>query len=308
MTDAEIERVCQIFEIPKVASGMLDFFFEPDEIDLIQKMAGRTFSADEIGRDYAGREYHRGIISKTDESGETFRLNDFYYFLDVFAVGRTEKYQTLPLEVRQRLDDWYFDAYVDSLDREADVPTTDRVLPLEEMLEKIDSDDRPIYLNYCDCRTLRGACDFPTHTCITYKNGINSFVDRGLSEKIDKERAKEIVRETDRAGLMHTSAMGGICNCCGDCCYLFRAQKRLGSEGKWPASAHIVALDASKCISCGKCIKRCHFGIFSRKNGTVGCDTSDCVGCGLCVNTCPKGALTLVPRSAEEHKDRRGGA
>ena len=297
MTDAELDRVCQIFDIPEAASGLLTFFFEPEELDLIIRLEGKTFSRDEIGRQFAEREYHRGVISKTDESGEIFRLNNFYYFLDVFAVSRREKYQTLAMDIRRRLDDWYFDAYVKTLDRDAEAPTSDKVLPLQEMLDKIDSDDRPVYLNYCDCRSLTGECGLPTHTCITYKNGINSFVDRGLSEEIDKERAKEIIRETDKAGLMHTSAMGGICNCCGDCCYLFRAQKELGSTGKWPASDYIVEFDASNCIACGKCIRRCHFGIFKKENEAVVCDTSDCVGCGLCVNTCPKGALTLISRT-----------
>lgn len=297
MTDAETDKVCQIFDIPEAASGLLSFFFEPEELDFIINMSGKTFSADEIGRSFAVREYHRGVISKTDESGEIFRLNNFYYFLDVFAVGRRDKYQTLPMDIRRKLDNWYFDAYVKTLDRDAEVPTSDKVLPLQEMLDKIDSDDRPVYLNYCDCRSLTGECDLPTHTCITYKNGINSFVDRGLSEEIDKERAKEIIRETDKAGLMHTSAMGGICNCCGDCCYLFRAQKELGSTGIWPASDYIVELDAAKCIACGKCIRRCHFGVFHKENEAVLCRPSDCVGCGLCVNTCPKGALTLVARN-----------
>ena len=297
MTDAELDRVCQIFDIPEAASGLLTFFFEPEELDLIIRLEGKIFSRDEIGRQFAEREYHRGVISKTDESGEIFRINNFYYFLDVFAVSRREKYQTLAMDIRCRLDDWYFDAYVKTLDRDAEAPTSDKVLPLQEMLDKIDSDDRPVYLNYCDCRSLTGECGLPTHTCITYKNGINSFVDRGLSEEIDKERAKEIIRETDKAGLMHTSAMGGICNCCGDCCYLFRAQKELGSTGKWPASDYIVEFDASSCIACGKCIRRCHFGIFKKENEAVVCDTSDCVGCGLCVNTCPKGALTLISRT-----------
>ncbi|MCR5792855.1 MAG: 4Fe-4S binding protein [Lachnospiraceae bacterium] len=299
MTKAEQDRICQVFGIPDVAADLLDFFFEPKELEFILKMGGKPFSAEDIGEVFAKREYTRGLISKTDDSGETFRLNNFYYFLDVFAVGRRAEYQTLSTKVRRKLDDWYFTAYVDTLNKDEEAPTTDKVLPLKEMLEKIDSDNRPVYLNYCDCRTLSGECGLPTRTCITYKNGINTFVDRGLSEEIDKERAKEIVRETDQAGLMHTSAMGGICNCCGDCCYLFRAQKVLGSTGRWPASDYIVELNASECVSCGKCIGRCHFEVFKKENGKVKCNTTDCVGCGLCVNTCPKGALKLIQRGTK---------
>ncbi|MBQ6570644.1 MAG: 4Fe-4S dicluster domain-containing protein [Clostridia bacterium] len=300
MTDAQIKKVCQNFEIPAQAVGLLDFFFEPEELDLILNNGGKTFTAKEIGSDFAARQYCRGVISKTDETGKTYRLNTFYYFLDVFAVGRREKYQTLPTDTRRKLDDWYFDAYMQTLDSSSDAPTSDKVLPLSEMLEKIDSDDRPVYLNWCDCRTLTGECGLPTRTCITYKNGINSFADRGLSEQIDKERAKEIVIETDKAGLMHTSAMGGICNCCGDCCYLFRAQKRLKSVGKWPASDYMVHFSAQKCVLCGKCIVRCHFGVFERENGKIRFNPEGCVGCGLCVNTCPKAALSLIDRNTQQ--------
>ena len=157
------------------------------------------------------------------------------------------KYDKLSDNKKKSLDRWYFNAYYATLDKTLPQPTTDKVLPMEEMIQKIDADDRPIYLNYCDCRSLTGECGLPTRTCITYKNGINSFVDRGLSEQIDKERAKEIIRETDRVGLMHTVAMGGICNCCGDCCYLFRSLKRLDSAGRWPLSEYIAQLNEEKC-------------------------------------------------------------
>ena len=296
MDKNNIENICRIFEIPEAGHDLVDFFFEPDEISLILEKENTVFTAEDIGREWADREYRRGVIAKTDDSGENYRINNFYYFLDVFAVGRREIYETLPEETRLRLDDWYIDSYVKNLDTSDGPPTTDRVHPLEEMMQVIDEDPKPFYLNYCDCRILSGRCDKPTHTCITHSDGINTLVDRGYSIKLTKEQAKEIVREADKAGLMHTSAMNGYCNCCGDCCYLFRAQKALGSVGTWPATGYIVEMDGSRCIACGLCIKRCHFDIFRKTEQGISCDNSACVGCGLCVNTCPVEALKLINR------------
>ena len=157
MDKRDIGSVCRIFEIPEEGQGLVEFFFEPDEISLILEKQNDTFTADEIGREYADREYRRGVIAKADDSGDNYRINDFYYFLDVFAVGRTETYYTLPVETRRRLDDWYIDTYIKRLDTSNGVPTTDKVHPLDEMMRLIDEDPRPFYLNYCDCRILSGS-------------------------------------------------------------------------------------------------------------------------------------------------------
>lgn len=300
----------QIFEMPEAAAELVDFFLDPVEQKIIRSFEGKHFTAEDLAGaedfGFAGdrekaaafltEKYRRGVISKVDETGLLYRLNNFYGFLDVFCTARKEEYDRLTSEQKHRLDDWYLDAYVDTLDTTLSRPTPDKVVPLEEMLEIIDRDPRPVYLNPCDCRSLTGDCGMPVRTCITWKNGINSFADRGISEQIDKERAKEIVREADRAGLMHSTMGAGICNCCGDCCYLFRVQRRLGLVGIWPESKWIASFDASKCIGCGKCVKRCHMDAFTKEDRTVSFDASKCVGCGICVNTCPRSAIELVGR------------
>ena len=137
MDNRELEAVCRIFEIPSEGRDLVEFFFEPDEISLILEKQNDTFTAKDIGREYAEREYHRGVIAKTDDSGDNFRINNFYYFLDVFAVGRKDIYYTLPTETRRRLDDWYIDTYVKRLDTSNGVPTSDKVHPLGEMMRLI---------------------------------------------------------------------------------------------------------------------------------------------------------------------------
>ena len=304
LSDDQTKIMCDLFEIPTEGADLITFFFTEEEIRFMLAVSAEEIRmpvpAKEPRIDTA-KEYRRGLLNKTDETGNFFRLNNFYGFLDVYCISNYEKYQMLSWEKRVILDEWYFKEYLKTLDNGQDPPTSDRVLPFEEIEEEILSDPRPVYLNYCDCRSLTGACGLPRRTCITYKNGINTFVDRGLSEQIDAERAAGIVRQTEKDGLMHTSAMGGICNCCDDCCYLFRAQKARHSVGVWPAAEWIIAQDEEKCVGCGKCIQRCHLQVFAKYSTAEGkksvvADPSKCAGCGICRSTCPKGALKLIKR------------
>ncbi len=293
------------FQVPEAAYPNLSQMFTEEEIAFVAQMDRDTFTREDVealgvsqAEEFLQSCYRRGIISIADAAGGTYRIADFYGRLDIFSISETDIYRSFPEEDRIALDAWYFEAYYNGLDQNPEVrPTSVEILPVDEVLAFIDRQDRPVYLNYCDCRSLRGECGLPTRTCITYKNGINSFAHRGLSEEIDKEKAKEIVIRADKQGLMHTVNPNGICNCCDDCCYLFRGQRRRNSAGFWPKTNYVIELDASTCISCGKCVRTCHFGVFTRQ-GTVSADQAKCVGCGICVQGCPVNALRLRKETA----------
>lgn len=299
-----LETFIEKFQIPKVAHSYIAKIFTKEEIDFVDKLEKDIFSKRDVEEiihknvdEFIKESYRRGIISIVDESAGTYKISNFYGRLDIFSISEQENYRSIPIEDQLALDVWYFDNYYNGLDSNPNVrPTNDEILPLEKVLEFIDAKEQPVYLNYCDCRSLRGECGKPTKTCITYRNGINSFVHRGLSEEINKDKAKEIVKMADKKGLMHTVNPTGICNCCGDCCYLFRGQARRDSRGFWPKSEQIIEFTSETCIQCGACLRRCYFDVFSKENGEITADISKCIGCGICATACPTNSLKLKER------------
>lgn len=289
------------FKVPEVAVNYLDLFFEPSEIEFVEKINKDVFTKEDVEKiidekDFLQKSYKRALISVKDEENGLYRLNNFYEKLNEFCITERDLYRSINEEDRQKIESWFFNSFFEALSDKT-VPTDDRVYLLEEILEYIENEERTPYLNYCDCRSVRGDCGLPTKTCITYNTGINSRIDRGIGEKIDKETAKQIVINAEKEGLMHTANSNGICNCCGDCCYILRSLQRKNSQGVWPISKYIVDFDEEKCISCGKCVKRCHFGVFEKKDKKITIANKEkCIGCGICKSTCKANAITMKER------------
>lgn len=300
------EKFITKFKVPEVAYNYIHEIFTEQEIMFVEKIELKEFNDFEIAdiiidnpQQFIEKAYRRGIISYVNEEKKTFQISNFYNRLDIFSISQNDLYRSFGEEAIKALDAWYFNSYYESLDQNILIrPTKDEILPLHRVLDFINQQNRPVYLNHCDCRSLGGACHKPTKTCITYRNGINSFVDRGLSEEIDKEKAKEIVIKANKAGLMHTINPDGICNCCNDCCYLFRSQEKRQSTGFWPKTETIVTLDEDACIGCGKCLKQCNFEVLEVTNNRKVkiSQIKECIGCGICVDSCPKQALQLQVR------------
>lgn len=299
------------FKVPEEAYTVIDQMLSKREQDFIEQMEGAEFTVTEASKTiekvykktfsdeelivFLREKYTKGLLNLTDEKLKCYKIADFFVFLDVFSVTQQRIYQSFSSETRKALNELYLERYVKGLDKNSEYPTLDEVVPLNQMIERIEKDERQIYLSPCDCRALAGDCDKPILTCLSYRTAPGSYASRGISKAISKEEAVQVVREADKAGLMHTAnPYGGICNCCSDCCYLFRAQREISSEGQWPIVRYHTVLDEHKCILCGKCIKRCPFMLFSFGADGLVFESEACVGCGLCVNTCPANALELV--------------
>lgn len=294
--------------IPETVQEIAHVMYSDEDILLVSAVYGKIFTSNEAKQAVEAHThkswseesvkklldsaYKRGVISLEDPSFTTFSISNFFDVLNVLVMSEPERYRTFPETIRQTIDDMYFEKYFNSL-AGTETPTEDKVLTLQETLAFIDTMDKQIWLNNCDCRTLNGKCSQPLNVCISLKDGINTMPHRGWSKPISKEEAKAIVRYADELGLVHTANPKGVCNCCKDCCYLLRVQTVRKSNLLWPSADKVAEFDSSICIACGLCVDRCQFEAFTIMEDHIIYGSELCRGCGLCSDKCPAGAINM---------------
>ena len=98
LSNDQTKTICELFEIPPEGADLISFFFTEEEIRFLLAVSvseiGMPVPVNTTGIDTA-KAYRRGLLNKTDETGDLFRLNEFYGFLDVFCISNYEKYQSL---------------------------------------------------------------------------------------------------------------------------------------------------------------------------------------------------------------------
>jgi len=179
-----------------------------------------------------------------------------------------------------------------------------RVLDLSEV-EKILRHSENIFLQDCGCRKLHHNCDSPLDTCLAVNVGpdyAEKWPDNN-SRMVGVDEALADLCRGHEAGLVHMAYVFKgeeepqlICSCCTCCCHTLGGIVDHGLTTQVLTSKLIAEDDDTKCIGCGKCVKRCSLGARHMDNGAKRYDPSRCLGCGLCVTTCPTGALRLVER------------
>ena len=137
------------------------------------------------------------------------------------------------------------------------------------------------------------------NVCLRFDN------DRGLGWEISRERAAEILLQTDKAGLMYAAhytgdagddaTAGAICSCCTDCCYPHLATERLGTGDVWRLRHYVAAIDTDLCTSCGRCSRRCRFEAITSSHGRPDFDAPLGRGYGLCATGCSADAIEMRP-------------
>jgi ferredoxin len=335
------EALVSAFGMPGFLVPWADRFFEPLELRLIETLAAGPLPAVELlarvpglSPDDLARAYRRWVVNlegdDPSDAAAAVTLADFAARFDVWAMF--EGWKDVPADVAERLSDWELEHYVarvapdvaalrDGHDRSG--PEADLSYLLLEEAEAVLGAAPRVYLRPCDCRAMFRRCHKPRNVCLGTDN------ERGLGWEISRERAVEILREADAAGLMHTGIAGRaageagwICNCCTDCCFPHLAAERLGVAAVWPRRRHRAEVAAAACTLCGRCVRRCPFAALSRGDTTT--DAAEvavsasaepgaaaagrrqsllfsaelCRGCGLCASGCPEGAIVMKPLAA----------
>ena len=299
-----------IYGVPSPALPYIDQMVSEEEQQLICRFRETPFSADDAAdalgiaeEDAAAlcEEGYRRSVFNIDESRlpeRAYTAGDFYQRLGVYCQFETDAWYAIPREKREPVCDWYLNAFIGRnrpLWEAGKRPDT--TTPLDELLPQIEAMDQDtFYVRPCDCRNIFDNCRHMRETCVAFDGGINSSADRGQARAVTKAELIELLKACDKDGLMHTTETGGLCNCCGDCCFEYRSAKICGTVGPWPLTHTIAKWDEEKCVGCGLCVKRCCMEAFTKEDGRISFHPEKCVGCGLCANRCPKKAIAIVAR------------
>lgn len=296
----ELRALGTLAGAPDFILPWLDRFYEAGDAELLQAVAGGDLGGVAAAR--LERAVRRAVLNAGDDG--TYSPADFHERLEIWAMF--EGWKNVPLAVRRQLADWDVDSYAQRIRVDVEAVRDGRpgdsyearyTYVLLGEAEAIVAAQEHVYLWPCDCRSIVGACREPLHVCLRFEN------DRGLGWEISAERAVEVLRQSDKAGLMHTadlradlSESSSICNCCTDCCYPHLAAERLGTQAVWPVRRYVARIDADLCTSCGRCGLRCPFeAVVCRSDGQPTLDSALCRGCGLCATGCSADAIGLRP-------------
>lgn len=188
------------------------------------------------------------------------------------------------------------------------VGDTGRPTPTAEVLRTIDGLEGSIAVGPCRCRIAHHGCDHPLETDIVMRTGVEAWT-RAFPQEyrlIDKDKAKRIVIECQRAGLwqmvfvhcpVNEENEYVICNCCECGCVPYIVNRELGQRVYpllcGPFEATVIL---NRCTGHGSCVDVCPFDALGLVDGQAHI-LGECFGCGRCVAVCPDGAIQMRRRS-----------
>lgn len=162
-----------------------------------------------------------------------------------------------------------------------------------------------ITVGTCFCRHkmehMGMACDNPQDVCLTFNAIAKDLASQGIAREISKKEAFDILNLCVDRGLVQIGddvkdELAIICNCCGCCCDLLLAYKRLGSTSLLNPTNYIAAVTEDACSGCGICVEKCPVDAISMKNGKAVVNKIVCLGCGVCARFCPIESCVMETR------------
>jgi Pyruvate/2-oxoacid:ferredoxin oxidoreductase delta subunit len=147
---------------------------------------------------------------------------------------------------------------------------------------------------------LRGRpCEHETEVCLKFDEMARYVIDRNLGKRISREEAREIIRKSEEAGLVHfvDNAVGQVkhnCNCCGCACWNVGViRRRKIPRDVIMATYFIRETDHTACIGCGECADLCPVDAVRMEEETPVVDLDWCIGCGVCAARCESQAVRI---------------
>jgi len=262
--------------------------------------------------------YFKGLIYRVRKNN----TDTNYYASAPFVIGMYEfQLNTLTPEFFKDSEKYLHDAYVRNEYNKSGIPQL-RVVPLDQVVDHeqtitnyddikqlIENIGAPIAVMDCICRKGTDLIGEPCEktdlreTCLTFRRGAVSFIEKGLAREITKEEAFKIIEGAKEDGLVlqpgNSVRPMSMCICCGCCCGVLVSQKMLPGLSKFFASNYYAEAEADLCEGCGTCVDRCNLGAVHVEDNIAQVDKEKCIGCGVCVPKCSSGAMKLLKKEAE---------
>lgn len=313
----EIRLLKKLFT-PLEASIALSLGMLPDTVARIHRRLNRQTPLDikELeGRLFAM--FRKGAISMDASRGPADRR----YSLSQLAIGMFE-YQVDRLSPDFAKN---FEAYIDTDFSEAFFRSRTpqmRTIPIGKALRSgltiapyndvrkiLASAPEPIVVQNCVCRQSNDVLGEPCvhsdirETCFVFGNAGLSVLERNSGRRIDRSEAFSILERAEEAGFVlqpqNSRSPDFICCCCGDCCHVLRAYKKLPRPAEHFCAPCIAVFDMERCTGCGRCADRCGMNAIRVDGKSVVLDEWRCLGCGACVGSCTRSAISLRARDKQ---------
>jgi len=232
-------------------------------------------------------------LMRLDGRFDRKKLSELYYQYINVDDGFIKKYSTLSPPITRVF------AQEDALK-----DLTSEVLSYEKASSVIEAASC-ITVGTCFCRHkmehLGKACKNPQEVCLTF-NGVAEYVaEHGIARKISKAEAHKILDLCVSKGLVQIgdnkkNELIVICNCCGCCCDLLLAYKKLNFSHVISPSNYIARINDTTCKKCGTCQKMCPVGAISKVGDKFTIDKKICLGCAVCARFCETASCKMENR------------
>jgi len=237
-------------------------------------------------------EFYFVSVRESDEKRKVAELFEKYYVSGGgMEIGASDYPWTRVMPIEKTV----------TLDKEISTDLT--IFPYEKMSEFIKNARRIAVIN-CACRTKK-PCNHPLETCLALDYFAEFMVERGFGRYLSVEETLELLEETEKAGLVHSTINAQtkpqfICNCCTCSCILLRGLSELHNPRAIAKSNFIPVRDDELCNKCKKCVRICpleanvYHAPHDKEPERILFLEERCIGCGLCAYHCSNGAIKLV--------------
>lgn len=161
----------------------------------------------------------------------------------------------------------------------------------------------------CMCRQISANAGDPCRfkmpddiSCMGFGDQIRPYLQTGAMRQISREEAYDVIQKARDSGAIHTVfhekddaslPQVGLCNCCWDCCGLFRTYNMGCVPLRYSCYSIAAIRDGSKCSGCGLCAKYCPTAAIRVVEKKVVLEAKKCIGCGQCVHQCVRSVVEL---------------